>query len=92
VVFLFSLKIRQGDGRVVPKTTLGKEAALTALAERRECNKKREQVANASFYAGSEVHFDCVGCGDDIVIPENYIVHPKLCSECKAMNDLGWLQ
>ena len=73
-------------------TTQGKAVALVALAKRREHNKTRKRVDNGLLPAGSSMHFDCWGCGDDIVVPENYITRPKLCSECRAMKDLGWLE
>ncbi len=73
-------------------TTQGKTAALAALGKRREENKTRERIDNASLYAGSPMHFDCLGCGADIVVPESYIARPKLCFECKALKDLGWLE
>ena len=73
-------------------TQLGKKAALKALAERREKNKDRERIDNASLYAGSPMHFDCLGCGADIAVPENYIEKPDLCTECRALKKLGWLE
>lgn len=77
---------------MTPTTTQGKAAALAALAKRRKANKTRERIDNSSLHAGSSMHFDCLGCGGDIVVPENYIVRPKLCGECKALKDLGWLE
>lgn len=73
-------------------TTKGKVAAIAALQKRREDNKTRKRIDNSSLYAGSPMHFDCLGCGADIVVPENYITRPKLCSECQALKDLGWLE
>ena len=75
-----------------PVTTQGKDIALAALATRREKNKTRERINNSSLYAGSSMHFDCNGCGADILVPENYITRPKLCSECRALKDCGWLE
>ena len=75
-----------------PTTTQGKDAALSALAKRRKKNETRERIDNSSLYAGSPMHFDCIGCGADIVVPENYTTRPKLCIECKAMQSLGWLE
>jgi len=73
-------------------TTQGKEVALRALEERRQANRDRERIDNSSLYAGSPMHFDCSGCGEDIVVPENYITCPKLCPECQALKDVGWLE
>ncbi|MBS3903517.1 MAG: hypothetical protein KGZ30_04070 [Anaplasmataceae bacterium] len=73
-------------------TTQGKEFALEVLRKRREHNKTRKRIDNSSLYAGSSMHFDCIGCGEDIVVPENYITRPKLCRECQALKDLGWLE
>ena len=73
-------------------TALGKEAALTALAVRREANKNRKRVDDSKLYAGSPMHFDCIGCGDEIVVPEGYITKPSMCPECEAMHVLGWLE
>lgn len=74
-------------------TTQGKEYALKALAERRESNKTRERVDNGKGYAGDPMHFDCITCGGDIMVPENYIPpRPKLCTECQALKEAGWLE
>lgn len=73
-------------------TTEGKKAALQALAQRRKANKKRKRIDNSSLYAGSPMHFDCIGCGADIVVPESYITKPDLCPECSALKRLGWLE
>lgn len=77
---------------IMPITTQGKEAAVNALKERR--NSKPEQIDNSSLYAGSSMTFYCVSCGHvSDVVPEGYISPPaKLCGECKAMKDLGWLE
>ncbi len=73
-------------------TQQGKEAALKALATRREANKTRKRVNNSSLYAGSDMHFDCITCGGDIVVPENYVTKPDLCDECQALKSAGWLE
>lgn len=73
-------------------TTLGKVEALAALQNRRMKNRRRKRVDNAALFAGSPMHFDCLGCGDDIVVPENYVTRPNLCEECQALKDLGWLE
>lgn len=73
-------------------TIQGKAAALKALAERRKQNKTRERVDNGRGYAGDPMHFDCITCGGDIMVPENYIERPKLCRECEALKRAGWLE
>lgn len=70
----------------------GKEAAFTALIQRRNENKTRERIDNASLPAGSPMHFDCITCGADIVVPENYVTRPGLCPECATLKRLGWLE
>lgn len=76
----------------MPITEQGKPAALKALEDRR--NNKPERIDNSSLYAGSSMTFYCVSCGHiSDVLPENYMSPPaKLCGECKAMKDLGWLE
>jgi len=74
-------------------TTLGKKVALEALAKRREKYKDKDWNAySAGLYAGSPMYFGCKACNDAIVVPESYISRPKLCKECQAMKDLGWLE
>lgn len=73
-------------------TTQGREFALNALRDRREANKTRERVDNGSLYAGSPMHFDCIGCGGDISVPESYLTKPDLCQECRALKGCGWLE
>ncbi len=73
-------------------TQQGKKVALEGLAKRREANKTRERVDNGNAYAGSPMHFDCKTCGEDIMVPENYLERPKLCRECQALKELGWLE
>jgi len=77
----------------MPATTKGKKYALKALAERRKKNRKAEKIDNSSLHAGSPMYFYCKGC-DELAdtLPENYISRPKkLCDECQALQDLGWL-
>lgn len=76
----------------MPATTEGKEHALEALATRRAENKTRVRVRNEDLYAGSNMHFDCLGCGADISVSESYISKPELCPECSALKKLGWLE
>lgn len=75
-----------------PATLQGKEFALKKLAERR-ANKPAE-INNSSLVAGSPMYFYCKSCGHvSDVLPESYVTPPKrICSECEALKDLGWLE
>lgn len=75
-------------------TTQGKEVALSALHKRREENKKKKKINNASLPAGSPMYFYCIACdGLAEVCSEGYTHSPKrLCDECQALKDLGWLE
>jgi transcription elongation factor Elf1 len=73
-------------------TAKGKNVALKALADRRKRNEKKRRIDNSSLPAGSPMYFDCLSCNGDIVVPEGYISRPKLCDECGALKDLGWLE
>lgn len=76
----------------MPITTQGKEAALAALADRRA--KQPNQVDNAALPAGAPMYFYCKSCGHlSDRLPESYTSVPrKLCVECEALKDLGWLE
>lgn len=65
--------------------TFDKDAALAALAQRREENRSRKRVDNAALYAGSPMYFDCVGCGEEIVVPEDYVTRHKFCPKCQTL-------
>lgn len=73
-------------------TTKGKKKALKALEERRKNPPRR--VENASLIAGSPMYYYCISCGyTSDVLPECHISKPtKLCTECAALNELGWLE
>jgi hypothetical protein len=73
-------------------TAKGKPAALKALAARRKANKARAPIDNGAAYAGSPMYFDCDGCGAPIQHPEDYLTRIRLCAECQALKDLGWLE
>lgn len=76
----------------MPITEQGKEAALAALQKRRE-NKPRH-IDNSDLPAGAPMYFYCITCGHSSdCLPESYIGTPKrLCGECQALKDLGWLE
>jgi hypothetical protein len=40
------------------------------------------------------MYFYCISCGHEAAaLPENYISPPpKLCAECQALKDCGWLE
>lgn len=74
----------------MPETTKGKTAALKALAKRRTI--KRTPIDNSRSCAGSPMYFPCNSCGEPIGVPESYASRPKLCCECQALKDCGWLE
>lgn len=76
----------------MPKTSEGKEVALAALAERRALNKDRKRIDNSSLPAGSPMYFGCLSCNGIITVPEGYYSRPKLCEECAALKEMGWLE
>ncbi len=78
-------------------TEKGKAFALEALAKRRARAEKEEKIDNSRLVAGSPMYYYCAGCGllSD-TLPENWdprLTQPKkLCGECRALKDLGWLE
>ena len=70
-------------------TQQGKEHALAELAKRRA--NKPKLPDNSSLPAGSPMYFGCISCGAVIVLPENYLTPQRLCIECQALTELGWL-
>ncbi len=77
---------------MVLATTQGKKYALAALRNRRR--KQPKPVDNASLPAGSPMFFYCQSCGHcSDCLPEAYLGTPnKLCEECQALKDCGWLE
>lgn len=73
-------------------TEQGKEKAQAALDERRAV--KVEKIDNASLVAGSPMYFYCISCGHLAgILPEGYLTKPpKLCDECAALKEMGWLE
>jgi len=74
-------------------TEKGKEFALEALRNRREENAQKKKINNADLPAGAPMYFYCKSC-DALADtkPELYTDTPKkLCDECQALKDLGWL-
>lgn len=78
----------------MPLTGQGKKEALAALESRRAQSAKTKKIDNASLHAGSPMYFYCASCGvNHAVLPELYVTPPpKLCEECKALKDCGWLE
>ncbi len=76
----------------MPETTNGKEKALEVLAERRANKPVRRD--NSSLPAGSPMYYYCISCGHlSDCLPESHNCAPsKLCTECQALKDLGWLE
>lgn len=73
-------------------TEKGKKFAIEALKKRREKNKGKKRVDNESLYAGSPMYFYCITCGEEFIVPENYITRSDFCVECQALKDAGWLE
>ena len=76
-------------------TTKGREFALEALARRRKENTDDKKIDNASLVAGSPIYYYCMSCnGLADTKPENWWMSPpkRLCDECQALKDLGWLK
>jgi len=73
-------------------TERGRTAALEGLAERRAVNRDRPRIDNASLPAGAPMVYYCIGCGADIVVPEDWLTKPDCCPQCAAMVKLGWLE
>ena len=73
-------------------TQQGKEFALQALKERRANPPK--QINNGSLSAGSPMYYYCINCSHLAEsLPESHLSLPKkLCRECQALKDLGWLE
>jgi RNA polymerase-binding transcription factor DksA len=73
-------------------TQQGREAALEALRFRRA--NPPEKIDNAKLNAGAPIYFYCISCGHVAdVKPETYMFPPaKLCKECQALKELGWLE
>lgn len=73
--------------------TQGKEAAIKALADRRA--NPPEQKDNHSLPAGSPMYYYCKSCGHlSDVKNEGWFLYPpaRLCKECQALKELGWLE
>jgi len=72
----------------------GKEAAVAALKARRETNAKATKIDNASLPAGAPMYYYCISCGSIADILSELHLNPprKLCRECQAMKDMGWLE
>lgn len=72
-------------------TTHGKDAALAALKKRRE--NQPTPLDNAALPAGAPMYFYCISCGHvSDTLPEEYLGKPnRLCLECTAMKEMGWL-
>lgn len=78
---------------MAPVTEQGRDAALAALAERRA--NPPAKIDNSSLPAGSSMYYYCMACGHlaDIKSEAWFMVAPnKLCPECHAMAELGWLE
>ena len=72
-------------------TEQGKEYALGKLQERRD--NKPDKVQNDRLPAGAPMFYYCVSCGAEMTLPESHWRSPpRLCSECVALKECGWLE
>lgn len=71
---------------------LGREAAVEALRERRA--NRPERIDNWKLPAGSPMYYYCASCGHLAdTLPEDHVGTPKkLCRECAALEERGWLE
>ena len=78
----------------ISTTTGEKASALKKLEERRKQSSTEEQINNASQPEGSFMYYYCNLCGCLAeVLPELHNKPPKkLCDECQALEDAGWLE
>ncbi len=74
------------------KTEEGREVALGALAQRRATNRLKPRVDNDRLPAYAPMFFYCIGCGQELVVPESYTRRAQLCPECQALKELGWME
>lgn len=76
----------------MPATTQGRQAAMDALDDRRA--NQPEQIRNQDLPAGAPMTYYCKSCGHvSCVLPETWVTgYKKLCDECQAMKDCGWLE
>lgn len=80
--------------KIALATTKGKEFALKKLKERREKSEIEGEINNSGLPEGSSMHYYCIICGcTSDVLPEDHRNAPeKLCEECKALRECGWLE
>jgi hypothetical protein len=73
-------------------TERGREFAQERLAWRRA--HPPVQIDNAALYAGMAMYFYCSAGGHVAeILPEDYLVRTRrLCAECQALKDCGWLE
>ena len=76
----------------MPATTKGKSAALAALKKRRANQPK--QINNSDLRAGSSMYYYCKSCGHlAACLSETHTCPvPRLCEECDALKQMGWLE
>jgi hypothetical protein len=69
-----------------------KHAAIEAL-KRRQASQP-VHIGNSSLRSGDPMYFYCQSCGwlADTLPEDYFLAQPRrLCSECQAMKDRGWL-
>ena len=57
-------------------------------------NVAKPKIRNDQLPAGALMYFYCISCNDlSDTLSENYTSTPKkICEECKALKELGWLE
>lgn len=69
-----------------------RETALEQLRLRREKNAGKERVDNAKLYAGSDMFYYCVTCGEEMRLPEAHTCPvPQHCDDCLVLVCNKWI-
>ena len=77
---------------MIHTSTLFRHEALEALKKRRSANQNKIRISNEDLPAGSPMYFYCISCAAELKVPENFIVRPRLCEDCKELKKMGWLE
>lgn len=74
-------------------TEAAKAKALDQFIRRKRYAAQIEKIDNAGLHAGQPMYLYCDTCGIPTeVLPEDYLFSPyKMCSQCKGMEEEGWL-
>ena len=82
------------DKRKTQRREAAKKVALAQFGRRVKAAAATKKVRNGDLKAGQPCFFYCDACGIFIEkLPEDYLFPPsKLCSQCKGLEEQGWLQ